>query len=101
MTIVHHDGGNTDTTTTTTSSGPSAPPVDPIIARRESMYQQVYSAIWGEPATEDYLKQAANEGLNIWEFAYRERTKPAFFGSKTYKDKADQWVSLLKQMGVA
>lgn len=93
------DGGGGDGGGGGGGGGSSAPKVDPIIARRMAAYQTVYQSIWGEPADEAYLKSAANQGLNVWEFAYQERTKPAFFGSKVYNDKADQWVSLLKSLG--
>lgn len=83
----------------TSSGGGGGGSTDPITARRIGMYQSVYQSIWGEPATEAYLKTAANQGLNVWEFAFQERSKPAYFSSKTYDDKADYWVGVLKQLG--
>lgn len=105
-----NSGSSSDTDSApASSSAPSGPPppteaeqrAEALERQRMAMLQSVYSQIWGEPATEAYLRKAVNQGLNIWEFAFRERQKPAYFGSKPYKDKADEYASLIHSMGAA
>jgi hypothetical protein len=109
----HTDGGTTtdegqttDTTTTTTTSSSPAPAApadpfktDPVKARKLSEFQSVYTQLWGEPATEEYLKNAINQGANRWEFAEHERKKPAFRKTKTYRDDASARAELLHNLG--
>lgn len=80
-------------------SAPSAPAVDPITAQRMNMFQQIYMQLWGEPAPEAYLKSAANGGLNSYEFALQERSKPAWTQTKAFKDAFTSKASLVVQMG--
>lgn len=87
------------TTGGTTSGGSSAPAVDPITAQRMNMFQQIYMQLWGEPAPEAYLKSAANGGLNSYEFALQERSKPAWTQTKAFKDAFTSKASLAVQMG--
>ena len=82
------------------SSAPSAPPVDPVIARKMADFQAIYIQLWGEPATEAYLKSLANKGLNRWEFEELERNKPAFRRTETYRDQGSSLAELLAQLGV-
>lgn len=82
------------------SGGSSAPAVDPIQARREAMFQQVYMQLWGEPATEAYIKQAANGGLNSYEFALQEKSKPAWIQTKAFKDAYDGVAGMLSRLGI-
>jgi hypothetical protein len=98
---------DTTTTTTTTSSGGSSGGSvadaffsDRVKAQKFSMFQSEYAQLWGEPATEDYIKAAVNAGLNKWEFASRERQKPAFRHTETYRDKASALAELLHQLGL-
>lgn len=92
--------GSSSSSSSSSGGGSSAPKVDPVIAQKASQFQSIYQQIWGEPAPTDYLMAAAKQGLNTWEFAFQERSKPAYIGSKGYKDQVDQWASLLHQMGV-
>ncbi len=62
------------------------------------MFQSIYSALWGEPATEAYLKQFHD--LNSYEFALQERQKPAWLQTKAFKDQFAGGASLLKQLGI-
>src|SRR5437868_2086867 len=84
----------------TTPSAPAAPKVDPVIAEKESLFQSIYVKLWGEPATEAYLKAAANSGENTWEFTARERAKPEWADTKAYKDQAQSIADLLTQLGL-
>jgi hypothetical protein len=88
-------------TSTSSSSGSSAPAVDPVEAAKASAFQSIYQALWGEPATQEYLKAAVHAGLNVWEFQERERHKPAFRKTQTYRTEADQWAKMLHGLGVA
>lgn len=62
-------------------------------------FQSIYTSLWGEPATEAYLKKAANAGLNRWEFEEIEMNKPAFRKTKTYKDKYSSFDDLVATVG--
>jgi hypothetical protein len=97
-----------------TPSGPSAPAgpardvyiadlydQDAVKRTKATSFAQVYQQMWGEPATEEYIMSAVNDGLNVWEFADNERHKPAFVTTKTFKDGFGSIVDLLKQLGVA
>jgi hydroxypyruvate isomerase len=64
------------------------------------MFQSVYTQLWGEPATEAYLKAAAKAGLNVTEFAWRERHKPEFVQSESFRNKASSLADMLHSMGV-
>jgi hypothetical protein len=70
-----------------------------VKARKLSEFGSVYSSLWGEPATEEYLKAAVGNGLNRWEFEARERSKPAFRKTKTYRDQASSIAETLNGMG--
>jgi hypothetical protein len=83
------------------SSGSSAPAVDPVEAAKASAFQSVYQSLWGEPATQEYLKAAVHAGLNVWEFQERERHKPAFRKTQTYRNEAESWAKMLHGLGVA
>lgn len=63
-------------------------------------FSTIYMQLWGEPATEDYLRQAAQSGMNIWEFALRERSKPAYFTTKSGKDSIFSWVEKMASAGL-
>lgn len=104
-----NDNDNDNTTSSSTSSssssssssGSSAPKVDPIVQRRMAMFQTVYTQLWGEPATEAYLKAAANSGMNSWEFARQERNKPAWADTGAYKKKTEELATLLANLGLS
>lgn len=89
-------GGGSDDSPST----PSAPAVDPLTAQRMNMFQQLYMQLWGEPAPETYLKSAANGGLNSYEFALQERSKPAWIQSKAFKDSYDGLAGTLSRLGI-
>lgn len=95
------DSGSTSGGSSTGGSAPAAPPVDPIVARRESMFQQLYMQLWGEPATEAYIKSAANSGLNSWEFAAREKAKPEWSQTEAYKKQAQSLADMIRGWGIA
>lgn len=85
----------TQTTTTTSSSSsstPSAPPVDPVVAEKESLFKSIYLSLWGEPPTQDYIMAAAKSGMNSYEFEQHERAKPAFAQTPTYAKEVDALV---------
>lgn len=82
------------------SSAPAAPKVDPVVAQKESLFQSIYVSLWGEPATEAYLKSAAQSGMNTFEFQAHEMSKPAFADTKTYQGKAQSVADLLSSLGV-
>ena len=92
------------------SSAPAAPPMDIYVSdefkqdavKRQKMqsFAQLYQQLWGEPATEAYLAQAVNAGLNTWEFAEQEKSKPAFSKTETYKKQAQSLADLLSNLGV-
>jgi len=82
------------------SGGSSEPAVDPVVAQKMNLFQSIYMGLWGEPATEAYLKAAANSGLNTWEFAAAERAKPAWADTDAYKSKADELATMLANLGV-
>lgn len=105
-------GGNGDGGGGDAPSAPAAPPKPPIdqyisdtfdqdaVAREKaSMFAQAYTALWGEPATENYVVQAVKEGLNLTEFVARERMKDAFQMTTTYKDEARQMLQVLRDVG--
>jgi hypothetical protein len=99
-------GGSTSSSTSSSSSGssssaPAAPKVDPVEAAKASAFQSIYQALWGEPATQEYLKAAVHAGLNVWEFQERERHKPAFRKTQTYRNEAEAWAKMLHGLGVA
>jgi hypothetical protein len=89
--------------------GSSAPPVDTYVSdifkqdavKREkaSTFAQIYMNLWGEPATEEYLIAAVNEGLNAFEFTEREKQKPAFAKTPLYKETALSLRDLISQIG--
>lgn len=89
------------------SSGRSpAPAPDPFFqdkvkAQKYSMFVSVYTSLWGEPPTEDYVKHAVNAGLNRWEFESGERNKPAFRKTDTYRNQASSLAELLHNLGVS
>jgi hypothetical protein len=72
---------------------------DKVKAQKFSMFQSVYTALWGEPATEDYLKAAVNAGLNQHEFNMRERRKPAFVKTEAYRNQASELAEIVNQVG--
>ena len=74
--------------------------MDPVVARRMAMFSSIYQQLWGEPATEAYLKSAANSGMNSWEFAAAERAKPAWADTDVYKKKSEELATLLANLGV-
>lgn len=63
-------------------------------------FQAVYTQLWGEPATEAYLKNLINKGFNRWEMEDFERSKPAFARTETYREEASNLAELLGNMGV-
>ena len=66
-----------------------------------SQFQSVYQQLWGETATEAYIKSAINKGLNVWEFADKERHKPAWFRrSEAARDKSSSLAKMLHDLGV-
>jgi hypothetical protein len=85
------------------SGGSSAPAdpftVDPVKRQKLSMFQSVYTSLWGEPATEDYLKAAVNAGFNQHEFEMRERRKPAFVKTEAFRDQASSLAEIALQVG--
>jgi len=82
------------------SSAPADPfHTDPVKARKLSEFQSVYTSLWGEPATEEYLKHAILAGANRWEFEDHERKKPAFRKTKTYRDQGSSLAGLVEQLG--
>lgn len=97
-------GSSSSGSSSSPSGGSSTPPdpfkSDPVKARKLAEFQSVYSSLWGEPATEEYLKAAVQAGLNRWEFEDRERHKPAFIKTNTYRDQASSLEDLLAQLGV-
>jgi hypothetical protein len=99
-------GGSSGSGSGSSSSGSSAPAPDPffsnkIKAQKFSTFQSTYMSLWGEPATEDYLKNAVNQGMNVWEFAAQERHKPAYRQTKTYRDRGSDLAELLHGLGIA
>lgn len=88
------------TTSSSSSGGSSEPKVDPVVAQKMNLFNQIYMQLWGEPATEAYLKAAANSGMNTWEFARAEREKPAWADTDAYKKKADDLATMLANLGV-
>jgi len=105
-------GGSTSGGSTSSggSSAPAAPPMDIYVSdefkqdavKRQKMqsFAGIYQQLWGEPATEAYLAQAVNAGLNTWEFAEQEKSKPAFSKTETYKKQAQSLADLLSNLGV-
>ena len=97
-------GTTTGGTTTGSSSGggtsSSEPKVDPVVAQKMNLFQSIYIGLWGEPATEAYLKSAVNSGVNTWEFAAAEREKPAWATTDVYKNKAEELATMLANLGV-
>jgi len=92
-------GGSTSGGSTT--SAPAEPKVDPVVQQKMSAFASIYMQLWGEPATEAYLKSAANSGMNTWEFAAAEREKPAWATTDVYQKKAADLATLLANLGVA
>jgi hypothetical protein len=86
-------GGTTTTTTTAAPADPDAPLI--------SAAKQVYMKLWGQAPPSNYVEQAIHSGMNIWEFEDKERNKPAFRKTKTYRTEADALAALLHQMGIA
>jgi hypothetical protein len=74
--------------------------VDPVVAQKKSAFGTIYMQLWGEPATDAYLTAAAKSGMNIWEFALRERSKPAYFTTKHGKDQIFSWVEKMANAGL-
>jgi hypothetical protein len=74
--------------------------VDPVVAQKKQAFATIYMQLWGEPATDGYLTAAAKSGMNIWEFALRERQKPAYFTTKSGKDAVFGWVEKMAQAGL-
>jgi len=98
-------GGSGGSSGGSSGGGSSSPPPDPFFqdkvkAQKYAMFQGVYNSLWGEPATEDYLKKVVNAGLNRWEFEEGERQKPAFRRTETYRDQGSSLAELLGQLGV-
>lgn len=84
--------GSSGSSSSSSSSGSSAPAVDPIVAQKEALFRSIYIDLWGEPPTVDYLKAAANSGMNSYEFEQHERMKPAFQNTPTYAKEADSLI---------
>jgi hypothetical protein len=93
-------GSSGSSGSSSSSSGSSEPAVDPIVARREAMFQSIYMSLWGEPATEGYIKSIAKGGLNSYEFSLMERSKPAWQQTKAFKDAFAARAGVLKQIGL-
>jgi hypothetical protein len=74
--------------------------VDPIVAQKMSLFRSIYMQLWGEPATEAYLKSAAASGMNTWEFARAERNKPAWADTDVYKKKTEDLATMIANLGV-
>ena len=73
---------------------------DAVKRTKMQQFAQIYQQLWGEPASEGYLIQAVNSGMNTWEFARQERNKPAWADTGAYKKKADELATLLANLGV-
>ena len=93
-------GGGEDQGSSTSSSAPAEPKIDPVVAQKMNLFQSIYIGLWGEPATESYLKSAVNSGVNTWEFAAAEREKPAWATTDVYKNKAEELATMLANLGV-
>jgi hypothetical protein len=91
---------STSTSSSSSGGGSAEPKVDPIEARKLAEFQSVYSQLWGEPATEAYLKNLISKGFNRWEMEDYERNKPAFMKTETYRDEATSLAEMLAGMGV-
>lgn len=97
-------------TTGSGSSTSSGPPADQYISdtfkqdaqarRKAATFASIYEQLWGEPATENYIVQQVNQGLNSYEFALNERQKPAWLMSKAFKDTLASRVSLFHSLGL-
>jgi len=96
------DGGSSggSSSSSSSSSGSSAPAIDPIVAKRMALFSSIYLSIWGEPATDAYLRSAANRGWNSYEFAVNERSKPAYLMSRNFEESFDSRGSFLANLGV-
>ena len=84
-------GGGGGGTTTTTSGGGGSPPPDPnapLIQAGMSLYFQ----LWGQVPPQGYIEKLVRQGMNLWEIAFNERSKPAFNRTKTYEDRASEMV---------
>jgi len=92
--------GSSGSSGSSSSGGSSEPAIDPVVAQKMNLFQSIYMGLWGEPATEAYLKSAANSGLNTWEFAAAERAKPAWADTDAYKKKAEDLATMLANLGV-
>lgn len=90
--------GSSDSSSSSSSSGSSAPAVDPVVARKVALFQSIYMSLWGEPATENYLK--GFKDMNSYEFALNERMKPAWLQTKAFKDQFANGSDLFKQIGI-
>lgn len=73
---------------------------DAVARQKWSMFSSAYAQLWGEPATEQYLIDAVNQGWNTQEFIHHERMKTAFQNSETYKQEAKGLFGLLRQLGI-
>jgi len=74
--------------------------VDPREAQLESLFRSAYTQLWGEPPTQEYVKQAVKQGWNTQEFIHHERMKTAFQQTETYKQEAKGLYGLLRQLGI-
>jgi len=80
------------------SSGSSG--MDPVEAAKMSDFGSIYKELWGEPATEEYLRAAVKKGWNIWEFEDHERHKPAFLKTDTARTEAEGYFEFLRNAGI-
>lgn len=76
--------------------GTAAPanPNAPLIQAGYSLYFQ----LWGQVPPQGYIEKLVKQGMNLWEIAFNERTKPAFKKTKTYNDRAAEMVSSLNRL---
>lgn len=60
-----------------------------------SQVVQMYLRVWGVPPSQQWIDQAKNSGMNVYELEQSERSKPAFNSTQPYADEASRYAQLL------
>lgn len=100
------DGGSSGTTTTAAPPEPKDPytawyeDLDPREKKRVSIFDSIYTELWGEPAPLAILQAAVNQGMNKTEFEEAQKRNPAWWKTDQAHDSSYTFDLLLSQLGL-